>query len=112
MHIYSNHLVCRVCNVKQQSIVDLKQHLTEVHDGRQYQCKYCLSFYQNQQARDGHEARHTGKYAFRCSICTKGYVSNTNLLAHISAVHTKVETHKNFQFQIILFKFLGTKVYM
>ena len=93
--------ICRLCQTSislpriSRSTGNLIAHLRHKHNllrGETHLCSYCGKDFISHHRKENCEARHAGEGKFHCTFdddCHKRFITNKDLVRHISAVHKK-----------------------
>lgn len=55
-----------------------------------FKCRYCLKLCSSYGARFSHEKRHSGKKDHKCDLCSRAFITTTELASHKKSVHSDV----------------------
>ena len=71
--------------VKTESALTIKKNKCVVNVTKNYQCNLCLKTFTSLTGLQRHNQHHTGKYAYFCYKCRKGFVTKNNYDIHMRA---------------------------
>ena len=95
VHKEKKSLDCSTCDYVGGNKLELKLHIDNVHEGKQFLCTICGVRCRCRASLKIHiENVHDGKKTHMCSLCGKSFSLLASLKVHISTVHEKNKPHE------------------